>query len=189
MYNLPSPRVKKLFRFFASAGADAVIGHHSHCYSGYEIYNNVPIFYGLGNFVFDIPEQHDTIWNIGYAVELSLNKPMSFDIIPYRQCDKDIGLRLLTEKEKDNFNMNISYLNSIISDDEKLSNEFKKYCEQKRHIYTSFLEPHSKTLLHFLRKRGLFPSLLSNRKKILYLNLMRCESHRDILINLLDNRR
>ena len=56
-YHLPSPRIKKLFRFFIDVGADAVISHHTHYYSGYEIYKNKPIVYGLGNFIFDLPDE------------------------------------------------------------------------------------------------------------------------------------
>ena len=39
-YNYPSPRMVKQYRFFAENGADVVIGHHTHCISGYEIFNN-----------------------------------------------------------------------------------------------------------------------------------------------------
>ena len=34
MYQLPSPRMKQTYRFFIDSGANAVIGHHTHCYSG-----------------------------------------------------------------------------------------------------------------------------------------------------------
>ena len=40
-------------REFVDAGADAVIGHHPHVVQGFEIYNGRPIFWSLGNFVFD----------------------------------------------------------------------------------------------------------------------------------------
>ncbi|NLE81679.1 MAG: CapA family protein [Rhodococcus sp.] len=33
------------------AGADAVVGHHSHITRGIEMYRGKPIFHGLGNFV------------------------------------------------------------------------------------------------------------------------------------------
>ena len=52
-YQLPSPRMQETYRFFVDAGADAVVNHHQHCYSGYEFYKEKPIFYGLGNFCFD----------------------------------------------------------------------------------------------------------------------------------------
>lgn len=38
---------------FVDAGADFVIGHHPHVVQSFEIYNGRPIFYSLGNFVFD----------------------------------------------------------------------------------------------------------------------------------------
>ncbi len=52
-FQYPSPRMKKWYRFFVDAGADAVVNHHQHCFSGYEVYCGKPIFYGLGNFCFD----------------------------------------------------------------------------------------------------------------------------------------
>ena len=38
---------------FIDAGADCIIGGHSHVIQGYEIYKDKPIFYSLGNFIFD----------------------------------------------------------------------------------------------------------------------------------------
>jgi poly-gamma-glutamate synthesis protein (capsule biosynthesis protein) len=37
----------------ADAGADMIIGHHPHVVQGMEVYKNKPIFYSLGNFIFD----------------------------------------------------------------------------------------------------------------------------------------
>lgn len=34
-------------------GADVIFGHHPHVVQNFEVYNNKPIFYSLGNFVFD----------------------------------------------------------------------------------------------------------------------------------------
>jgi poly-gamma-glutamate capsule biosynthesis protein CapA/YwtB (metallophosphatase superfamily) len=39
-----------------NAGADLVLGHHSHALQAVEIYRNKPICYGLGNFVFALEE-------------------------------------------------------------------------------------------------------------------------------------
>ena len=52
-YELPSPRTKKLYRYLIDHGADVVISHHTHAFSGCEIYDSKPIFYGLGNFIYD----------------------------------------------------------------------------------------------------------------------------------------
>ena len=181
MYDLPSPRIKRTFRFFVDAGANAVFGHHTHCYSGYEMYKGHPIFYGLGNFVFDSKGQRNSIWNTGFAVELILKDEVKFNIIPYEQCKQIAGVRLLPSQQTGSFSKNFDRLNYLISDDRLLNIEFEKYCNRVKKLYLSFIEPHSILLLHFLRNRRLFPSLLSKRVRALYLNLMRCESHRDVM--------
>jgi poly-gamma-glutamate synthesis protein (capsule biosynthesis protein) len=185
MYNLPSLRTKNTLRFFAEAGADAVIQHHAHCYSGYELYKGVPIFYGLGNFIFDKPHIFNSPWNTGYAVELTLEPQFTFKIIPYEQSNGNAGVRLLYNAEMENFFQNVNRLNNIIGNDDHLCEEFEKYCTRVKRLYDSFLEPHSIRLFHFLRNRNLLPSFLSRHKKTLYLNLFRCESHREVVINIL----
>ena len=62
------------------AGADAVIGMHSHCLQPVEYYNGKPIFYSLGNFIFN-----QTIkTGGGGAVEFSIdeNNNATYRIIP-----------------------------------------------------------------------------------------------------------
>lgn len=50
---LPAPIQRRQAQELISAGADAVIGHHPHVIQKKETYNGKPIFYSLGNFVFD----------------------------------------------------------------------------------------------------------------------------------------
>src|SRR5690606_10539643 len=77
-YQLPSPQLKERLRFYINSGADAVVAHHTHCYSGYEYYNNKPIFYGLGNFIFDFKDKYRKgNWTEGYAVVLNLKDKIS----------------------------------------------------------------------------------------------------------------
>ena len=73
MYQLPTLRMKETYRFFVDAGADAVVNHHQHCFSGYEVYKGKPIFYGLGNFCFDWEGRRNSIWNQGYAITLTFS--------------------------------------------------------------------------------------------------------------------
>ncbi len=51
------------------AGARLVIGHHPHVVQGEEIYDGVPIYYSLGNFVFDqvFPETREG-WLVGCSM-------------------------------------------------------------------------------------------------------------------------
>lgn len=186
-YNLPSPRVKETLRFFVEAGAHAVIAHHTHIVSGYEVYREAPIFYSLGNFCFDWPGQRNSFWNVGFAVRLTLSKdhPCKFEILPFKQNDDQPGIHALSTDERKKLDMNIDQLNTFISDDEVLCEKFKKYCKEKKGIYEVYLEPYRNHFLASLYKRGFIPSFFSKQKKRLYLNIMRCESHRDVLMEIL----
>lgn len=56
-YESATDRVKNLAKKFIDAGADAVVGHHPHVLQEFENLivgqKSVPIFYSLGNFIFD----------------------------------------------------------------------------------------------------------------------------------------
>ena len=186
-YQLPSPRMKKWYRFFVDCGADAVINHHQHCFSGYEVYRNKPIFYGLGNFCFDSASdnryRHQT-WNYGFLVELTLSdNHIDFVIFPYEQCWEIPGVFLL--QEHDVFNNRMSELNKIIQDDGRLETEFRLMANRKRSFYLSPFKPYSNRLLSSLNSRGLFPSFIK-RSNIRNLSaMMNCVSHFDIIKEIL----
>jgi poly-gamma-glutamate capsule biosynthesis protein CapA/YwtB (metallophosphatase superfamily) len=186
-YNLPSPRVKETYRFFIDIGADAVISNHTHCFSGYEVYNGKPIFYSLGNFIYDWPEKINTDWNFGYVVKLILGNTINFSIIPLKQNSGAPGLSYLNEQELNQFNQQIQQLNSVIANDDQLQTAFNKYCTSVKKMYQAFVEPSFGKYIASLRARGFFPTFMNKRKKLLLLNLTRCEAHRDVLQNFLSN--
>jgi poly-gamma-glutamate synthesis protein (capsule biosynthesis protein) len=49
----PNDRQKNISKTFIDYGADIVVGSHTHVTQGVEIYKDKPIFYNLGNFIFD----------------------------------------------------------------------------------------------------------------------------------------
>ena len=49
----PGERQQSLSHESATAGADIIIGHHPHWLQTYEEYQGVPIYYSLGNLIFD----------------------------------------------------------------------------------------------------------------------------------------
>jgi len=49
----PNPNQQKYAHQAVKQGADLVVGNHTHVIQGYETIDGVPVFYGLGNFVFD----------------------------------------------------------------------------------------------------------------------------------------
>lgn len=184
-YSLPSPRMKETYRFFIDAGADAVISNHTHCFSGYEVYKEKPIFYSLGNFIYDWPGRANTDWNNGFVVRLKITDKIDFDIIPLKQNNEVPGVFHLNETEKKLFDERLAQLNAVISDDEKLTAAFNTYCSSVKRMYEAFIEPNFGTTIASLRARGFFPKLMKGKKRLLLLNLARCEAHRDVLLNLL----
>ena len=40
-------------RYIVNAGADLVVGNYTHVVQAYQTIDEIPVFYGLGNFVFD----------------------------------------------------------------------------------------------------------------------------------------
>lgn len=184
-YHLPSPRLKETYRFFINIGADAIISNHTHCFSGYEVYNGKPIFYSLGNFIYDWPEKVNVDWNFGYVVKLKLTDTINFDLIPLKQNSGEPGLFHLNESEQTTFSKKLHDLNNIIKDDVKLANSFNDYCNSVKRMYESYIEPSFGKYIATLRARGFFPKMMKKRKKLLLLNITRCEAHRDVLLNIL----
>jgi poly-gamma-glutamate capsule biosynthesis protein CapA/YwtB (metallophosphatase superfamily) len=184
-YHLPSPRTKSLYRFFIDAGADAVISNHTHCFSGYEVYHDCPIFYGLGNFVYDWPGRTNSEWNKGYIVRLELDEKICFEIIPLKQGNDIPGVFQLNDREKDEFGQVLESRNRLIADDVKLAQEFDSYIATVSRMYDAYIEPYFGKIYTALRHRGLLPNLLSRKKRLLLLNLTRCEAHREVLVKML----
>ena len=183
-YQLPSLEMQKRYRFFVDMGADVVVNHHQHCYSGYEIYNQKPIFYGLGNFFFNkkvIGEA--TSWNEGYMVLLDLTKIIKFKLIPYYQTVSEYEVKLL--KDRNTFDDRILYLNSIIKDKKKLKDENRKYYNSKSKEVLSMFYPLQNKFLKIAYRKGLIPGWFSKKYLRYVLNHIECEAHREKLIEVL----
>ena len=184
-YQLHSPRMKELYRYFIDCGADTVINHHQHCYSGYEVYCSKPIFYGLGNFLFDDTDRHTT-WNQGYMVQLSfLSTGITFELFPYNQCNEKPSISFLTDEERNIFDNEIDKLNKIIVDDVTLTYEHQKWMDATGRWFELCLTPYSNRYLRILSGHGFLPKLLPLQKRLQIINYIDCESHRDRILQVL----
>lgn len=184
-YELPSPRMKKLYRWFIDLGANAVVGHHTHCFSGYELYKGRPIIYSLGNFIFD-SNKRNTSWNIGAAVVLSIhNDTIEFNLYPYTQCDDSVGVHLFNDDKTKEWFSEQATKTLLIQDDYALEREFDKFVSKQENLYRTYLEPKSFSLIQAAKNRGLLPRRIRGTKALLYKNIIRAEAHRDIILKLL----
>ena len=191
-YQLPSPRMKQYYHFLIDCGADVVINHHQHCYSGYERYKTGIIYYGLGNFFFDKNWKKNYIpngWNEGFMVSLELinNNLIKYRVLPYIQCEKDsVFTRLMNVDERRRFDANISIFNSIITNDEELKSNFDKMALSKSKRMLRILSPYSNKWLLRFYDRKMLPYNPTKKKVAEIINIIRCESHRDIIITVLN---
>ena len=182
LFWLPSKRMKETYRFFIDVGADVVINHHQHCYSGYEVYKNKPIFYGLGNFCFDKPSDNhgDYRWTSGYMVRIKFedSNKVKYDIIPYRQCAEEPMVELLGEgREKNDFLSNLEAYNVIIADDKKREIEYLKWCQQTEGMYKSILNPVYNRYTAWFFNSNIGNRIISKRKLLQTLDYISNESH------------
>src|SRR5215216_173945 len=86
----PEPQQVDLAHAALDAGADLVIGDHAHWPKGIEMYEGKPIFYGVGNFLFDQSWSEET--STGIFAEITLYgddvvqvRPVPFIMLDYAQ--------------------------------------------------------------------------------------------------------
>lgn len=71
---------QKLANKLVSNGADLIIGHHPHVVQNIDLINGVPVFYSLGNYIFDQYFSSET--QIGLMLKLDLTQDTIIDLIP-----------------------------------------------------------------------------------------------------------
>lgn len=187
-YSLPSPEMVKTCRFYADLGANLIIGHHTHIPSGFEIYKGVPIFYSLGNFIFDREAVINSGWYEGYLVKASIlgttiNK---IELIPYLQNKEFEGVKLMKDKDKNDFLTKIKEYSIIIENRKLLLAAWENHCKTKQFYYLKNLF-HWNKLVRQLIKREIIPLkyFIKEENSLSLLNIIRCETHREILVDIL----
>ena len=91
--DIPLPETIARYRDFIDYGADGVIASHPHCPQGWEDYKGKPIFYSLGNFLFNSKDDysfHSDLphWYEGLCVVMTLDKRrISWEVVNTRNVD------------------------------------------------------------------------------------------------------
>ena len=184
-YNLPSPRMQKQYRFYADAGADLIVGHHTHCISGFEEYNGVPIYYSLGNFLFTSNSSYED-WYKGaiLEVEIKKNRSVIVNLHPIKQAKDKFDISLMRGDEKKHFLNRILEYSTVINEEKSLNESWNEFLDKESCSYLRLLSPKSFIKNKYIR--GVFTKLgvnfNTNYGNSLLLNLLRCEAHRDLSI-------
>lgn len=185
-YNLPSPRMIEQYRFYAENGADVIIGHHTHCISGYEYYNGVPICYSLGNFLFTENSNYPD-WFTGLVAEIEIETTgkISLNLHPIEYDNQNFSLKLLQGDSKKTVLNRAKGFAEIIKNPDSIKQEWESFTQKQTKIYLEMLSPVTQIKFRYLKgilyKLKLSKKLISKKGFALSLNLNRCEAHSDIV--------
>ncbi|PHS36978.1 MAG: hypothetical protein COB07_11670 [Sulfurovum sp.] len=187
---IPNPFIKRLYRSFINAGAKAVIGNHTHCPQGYELYKEGLIFYSLGNFVFEkrvpsglknklkqkikklIRDEIPNFWYIGYLVALDMeNAKINFELIPV--IYENDQLQRMEHKQKEHFLQYIKQLSDIINDKEEYTDLWNSWTSVQADEVQKKISGFSYAKIH-----------KEDKKFLAFKNQLTCESHRELLLNM-----
>ena len=127
--DVPLPETIARYRDFIDYGADGVIGSHPHCPQGWETYKGKPIFYSLGNFLFNSKDGYDyratnrPHWYEGLCVILSLSDDgLSFEHVNTRNVD-NVGITLDADEKRNRHN---AFLCDLLNNDSAYEKELSK---------------------------------------------------------------
>lgn len=108
--DIPLPETIARYRDFIDYGADGVIGTHPHCPQGWETYKGKPIFYSLGNFLFNSKVGYDyratnrQHWYEGLCVLMTIKDgQIEWDIVNTRNVD-NVGIVIDRDESRDLLN-------------------------------------------------------------------------------------
>lgn len=131
--NIPMPETILRYRDFIDSGADIVIGGHPHCPQGWEIYNNKPIFYSLGNFFFNSKPTTDYVtekpyWYNGLSLVLTIDRnALDYELI----CTRNIQNRYLEIDDAAKTKEHLNLLNALLNDKSKYKAELERVVESE----------------------------------------------------------
>jgi poly-gamma-glutamate capsule biosynthesis protein CapA/YwtB (metallophosphatase superfamily) len=183
----PRPSLMQTSRFLVEQGADVVVCQHSHCVGCYEAYQGGHIVYGQGNLLFDAQDPDPEFYK---GVLVCLDVPTSgaaqMELIPFRQSSGQPGVQRMNPAEAEQFLREVKGRSQQICDPDFVDEKWDEFCEKEQQYYLRRLGGPHRLVRGIDRLTGLLQHLLARRSiRNEYLNLIRCESHREVLLNIL----
>lgn len=131
--DIPMPETIARYRDFIDYGADGVIAAHPHCPQGWETYKGKPIFYSLGNFLFNSKEGYDyrawnrPHWYEGLCVVMTIESDkLRWEVVNTRNVD-NVGIEIDNNDKRDNHNKVVC---GYLSDKEQYERRLKTVCKE-----------------------------------------------------------
>lgn len=96
----PTPYTRNLANLLINNGADVIFGDHPHWVQEIEYINGKPVFYSVGNFIFDQTWSIETMQGMTVELNLYKNKILNFKLHPHQsELPKTGMIRLLNPSE------------------------------------------------------------------------------------------
>lgn len=190
-YPLPTPKLQKYCRFLVDIGASAVVCQHSHCTGTYEDYEGALIVYGQGNLLFDWLPEPGPDWFRGFLIDLEIGSGgvLSYRFVPYERGPDGVGVGRLLGQEADRFMNGIKKASRSVLDPREIRRKWDEYCVRRSNSYYQQLLlgylPGAGLLRRAADRLGMKVVPLRERHRMTLLNLVRCETHREVLETLL----
>lgn len=175
----PAPYIVKEFKFMIDAGADAIISHHTHRYSGIIEYKSKPIAFGLGNFFMQSKNRNQPKeWYRSVLLDLELQQnSISFSYHPIELDDRNMDVRFLKGHEAEEVIKDINHISEDLETPEKLQDIWHQYFENNRKNMAAFLKSNSKTEYRVRKRLPYRFSKLSEWEERNLKNILRCQAH------------
>jgi poly-gamma-glutamate synthesis protein (capsule biosynthesis protein) len=188
-YVYPSPLLQKKCRKMVESGADIVLCQHSHCVGTAENYNGGTILYGQGNTIFGY-RQNSPDWNEGLIVRISLSEnsqpKATVEYLPI--LADNAGIDLMPLDKAGTFLETFFKRSQNITDKNFVNVSWRRFCESKQAHYLPLLLGLGRILNYTNRKlkNRIVRLFFSKRRMRITMNLIRCESHNEVIQTILD---
>lgn len=186
-YRYPRPSLQQACRYLVELGADIVSCQHSHIVGCYEEYRGGHIIYGQGNFICS-GENKPSSWHEGLLVSVDLdNNGVRVESIPVVQSESgNPGAMRMQGRRLAEFQSEFRSRNTEVLDPSIVDARWDEFCSRKRNEYLRRYGALHRAFRLLDRVTGYIRFLLGrNRMRLDHLNLLQCESHREVLINVL----
>jgi Bacterial capsule synthesis protein PGA_cap len=186
-YPFPSPRLRKVCRFFIEQGAGMVVCQHSHCAGAYEPYLHGHIIYGQGNLIADSPNRDHT-WHEGFLIRLTIAPDLSagWQPIPLTQSDSSPGARRMSPENERAFCARLAERSQAIMEDGFVERNWRRFCLRRRNDLMSYLLGHGRLLRRLNRNGGIVRHFLRKQRLRELRNCFFCDTHREVHLEVLN---
>ena len=181
----PTPQQRKRCQFLAERGADIILCQHSHIVGAKEVVGDSTIFYGQGNFCFDLSRNKSIPhWCHGILCELELsrsNAPIVNVIPTVHSTGNKLGPAIADSATAKDILAQMDHHSAVLADPSLYQDQWKKWCNLRGIEYLNYLVPVGRIGRKLLKVTGLNGLFYRQKQVLRNLNLMQCETHSEVL--------